>query len=240
MPIQITLDESTDQCTFVPLAVFGYCLTQSGVLRALWSKLTLDMKTYDHPPTAKLQDMLVAILAGCRSLAQVNSRLRPERVLAHAWQRPAFADQSTLSRTLDALRPADIDQLRAGNLHLLQQFSQLRQHPWPQSVIVDIDPTSLLTSKRAEGSRKGWVSGKKTNIAAMCSGSPWPGTTRVCSRSPIRGTDMAMNIVNRPCSNCSPSGPGPVSNASRLSSAVMRNWVLMPRSVISCGWAFKC
>jgi hypothetical protein len=169
MPIQITLDEASDQCSSVPLAALGYCLTHSDVLRALWSNLTLDMKTYTHTPTAKLQDILVAILAGCRSLAQVNSRLRPDRVLAHAWQRPSFADQSTLSRTLDALHPSHIDQLRAGNLQLLQQFSQLRHHPWTQAVIVDIDPTSLLTSKRAEGSHKGWVSGKKTSIAAMCS-----------------------------------------------------------------------
>jgi hypothetical protein len=107
-----------------------------------------------------LQDVLVAILAGCRSLAQVNTRMRPEQVLAAAWQRPALAEQSTLSRTLEALHADHLAQLRQGQLALLQQHSQLRHHDWQQAVILDIDPTSLVTSRRAEGSCKGWVSGQ--------------------------------------------------------------------------------
>jgi hypothetical protein len=119
------------------------------------------MKTYDHTAHEKLQDVLVAIMAGCRSLAQVNTRLRPEIALARAWHRSAFAEQSNLSRTLDALSADHIDQMRAGNLGLLQRHSQLRTHNWEQRLIMDVDPTSLLTSKRAEGSRKGWVSGHR-------------------------------------------------------------------------------
>ena len=119
------------------------------------------MKTYDHKPYEKLQDVLVAIMAGCRSLNQVNTRIRPDRALAQAWQRLSFAEQSNLSRMLDAMGTDHITQLQAGSLKLLQQHSQLRQHNWEQQVLLDVDPTSLLTSKRAEGGRKGWVSGKK-------------------------------------------------------------------------------
>jgi hypothetical protein len=161
MPVQITLEEAGTHCSFVPLAVIGYCLTRTGTLLPLWSALDLKMKTCDHSVSAKLQDLLVAILAGCQSLAQVNTRIRPDRVLARAWQRPGFADQSTLSRTLDALQPAHIDQLRAGHLRLTRQHTQLRYHDWRTPLILDVDPTSLITSKQAEGSRKGWVSGQK-------------------------------------------------------------------------------
>lgn len=161
MTVQIYLEPVEHQSCFVPLAVVGYCLTQSGLLNPVWSELDLKMRKYDHAAVDKLQDVLVAIMAGCRSLAQVNSRLRPELALAQAWQRPQFADQSNISRTLDRLQAEQIDQLRAGNLKLLQQHSQLRHHNWEQRLVLDIDPTSLLTSKRAEGSRKGWVSGQR-------------------------------------------------------------------------------
>ena len=160
MSVQITLEPLNGRCAFAPLAVAGYCWTRREVLKPLWAPLQLPLKVYDHTATAKLQDILVAILAGCRSLAQVNTRVRPEPVLAAAWGRSAFAEQSTLSRTLDALQAEHLSQLRAGQLALLQQHSQLRQHNWTQPVILDIDPTSLVTAQRAEGSRKGWVSGQ--------------------------------------------------------------------------------
>lgn len=161
MAVQIYLEPVEHQSCFVPLAVVGYCLTRSGLLKPIWSELDLKMRKYDHSAVDKLQDVLVAIMTGCRSLAQVDTRLRPELALAHAWQRPQFADQSNLSRTLDRLKGDQIDQLRAGNLKLLQQPSQLRHHNWAQRLVLDIDPTSLVTSKRAEGSRKGWVSGQR-------------------------------------------------------------------------------
>lgn len=161
MAVQIYLEPVEHQSCFVPLAVVGYCLTHSGLLKPLWSELDLKMKTYDHTPVDKLQDVLVAIMAGCRSLAQVDTRLQPEVALAQAWQRVRFADQSNLSRTLDRLKAEQINQLRIGNLKLLQQHSQLRDHDWQQQLVLDIDPTSLLTSKRAQGSHKGWVSGQR-------------------------------------------------------------------------------
>ena len=161
MSVQIYLEPVEHQTCFTPLGVVGYCFTRSGLLEPLWSVLDIKMKSYDHTVYEKLQDVLVAIMAGCRSLNQVNTRLRPELALARAWQREFFAEQSNLSRTLDAFGRGHIDQLRAGNLGLLRQHSQLRNHNWAEWLMLDVDPTSLLTSKRAEGSRKGWVSGQR-------------------------------------------------------------------------------
>ena len=161
MSVQIYLEPVKHQSCYVPLAVVGYCLTRTELLKPVWSELELEMKKYDHSLEEKLQDVVVAIMAGCRSLAQVETRLRPEVALAQAWQRSRFADQSNLSRTLDRLQAVHVDQLRAGNLKLLRQHTQLRSHNWSEPLVLDIDPTSLLTSKRSEGSHKGWVSGKR-------------------------------------------------------------------------------
>ena len=161
MSVHIYLEPVERQTCSAPLGVVGYCFTRSGLLDPLWSSLDIQMKSCDHTVYDKLQDVLLAIMAGCRSLAQVNTRIRPEHALARAWQRQAFAEQSNLSRTLDAFGENHVHQLRAGNLRLLRQHSQLRNHNWEQQLVLDVDPTSLLTSKRAEGSRKGWISGQK-------------------------------------------------------------------------------
>jgi len=161
MSVKIELEEMSGQCAFVPLAVLGYCIGQTELLQSVWQPLDIPMKTVVHKPLEKLQDVLVAILAGCRSLRQVNTKLRPDRVLAHAWQRKQFAEQSSLSRLLDTLTEEHVEQLQAANTALLRQQSQLYQHNWQQAIIVDIDPTSLVTTKRAQGSRKGWVSGQR-------------------------------------------------------------------------------
>jgi hypothetical protein len=161
MTISITLEEMPDHSSYAPLAVVGYCFSRTRLLQPLWQALELRQKSYDHAPTDKLQDVIVAILAGCRSLHQINTRLRPDIPLATAWQRPCFADQSVLSRQLDELSPQHLEQLRAGHLALLQQHSQLHTHNWQQAVILDVDATSLLASKRARGSRKGWVTGRR-------------------------------------------------------------------------------
>ncbi len=202
MPVEIVLEKCNGQCSFVPLAVVGYCLTRRKVLLPVWTGLDLKMKEYEHAVTAKLQDVLVAVMADCSSLGQVNTRLRPEQALAMAWQRPGFAEQSTLSRTLDALQETHIAQLRAGHLQLTQQHTQVRNHDWTQPIILDMDGTSLLASKRAEGSRKGWVSGKKTSIAVMCCASHCLSTMKACCRWPIQATATPMSTVNRPWIAC--------------------------------------
>ncbi len=194
MSIRISLDQDTQQCACVPLAVVGYCLTRGHVLAPLWSDLMLQLKSVDHSVTDKLQDILLTVLAGCRSLAEVNTRVRPEPGLATAWQRSAIAEQSTLSRTLDALQPDHLDQLRAGQVRLLKRYSQLRHHNWQQALLLDIDATSLLASKRAEGSTKTWISGKKTPMAGMSCALPWPAITKACCLVCIPAVGTAMSI----------------------------------------------
>lgn len=143
MSIEIKLETSDQHTAFAPLAVIGYCFTQSGLLNPLWLELLeFQPKSYKHGGVEKLQDTQVAILAGCRSLSQVNSKIRLYLVLAASWQRKQFAEQSNLSRTLDQLTSNDVSGLRQGNRQLLQQHSQLRHHDLKTPILLDIDPTS--------------------------------------------------------------------------------------------------
>jgi hypothetical protein len=120
------------------------------------------MKTIQHRPDEKLQDVLVSILAGIETVYQINTSLRPDRTLAKTWNREIFAEQSTIADTLDALTQDQINQLREGSQHLFVQHSRTMQHDFKsQWLMIDVDPTGLPASRNAEGSRKGYYAGKK-------------------------------------------------------------------------------
>lgn len=168
MTISIILESDPGHCSMVPLAVLGYCLSQTNFLQPIWEPLEWSMRKRDYAPVDKLEDVVISILAGCRAINNINVRLRPEQALAQAWGRDKFADQSTYSRTLDALTVEHIFQLRQGSLQWLKLHSQLHRHDWSKWLWLDIDATNLPASKKAEGSERGWVSGKKTVIPDTC------------------------------------------------------------------------
>lgn len=162
MEVAIVLEEFPAHTQYVPLAVLGYCLTRTNFLAPVWASMTWTMKTHDHTPVQKLQDMLVSIMAGNTAVSQINTRLRPDLTLAAAWQRRQFADQSQIATVLDSLTTEHIQQLREGSQHLFRQHSQTVQHQYEkQWLLLDLDLTGLQASRRAEGSRKGYVSGKR-------------------------------------------------------------------------------
>ncbi len=156
MPAIVRLTDMPNETCFAPLGVLGYCLTQTQFLAPIWAELKLPLKTVDHSPEAKLLDVVVSILAGCRAVDQVNTRLRPDVALARAWGRECFADQSTLARTLDAFRASDVTQLRQGSEAWFRRESRVLRHDFDHDWLwLDIDLTPLPISKHAEGSTKG-------------------------------------------------------------------------------------
>jgi hypothetical protein len=156
MPTIIRLKDMPNETGFAPLGVVGYCLTRTQFLAPVWEKLSLPLKTVDHSPQDKLQDIVVSILSGCRAIYQVNTRLRPDLALARAWGRERFADQSQLARALDTFTGVDLTQLRQGSEVLFRRESRVLQHDFAHTWLwLDIDLTPLPISKHAEGSTKG-------------------------------------------------------------------------------------
>jgi hypothetical protein len=149
--------------SFAPLAALGYYLRARDFFAPIRHEVKLDLKTVEHEPHEKLLDCLVSILAGCRSIGQVNLRIRPDAALAAAWGRSQFAEQSTLWATLDAFTEENVEQLRGAITKIYRGEAQaVRQLSGPQRLTVDFDLSGLPASPRAEGSTKGYFSGKKT------------------------------------------------------------------------------
>jgi hypothetical protein len=159
----------------------------------------IPMKERDFSTSDKLIQILLSILAGCETLSEVNIRLRPEIGLAKVWQWDRFADQSSLSRTLDALTLMNIDQLRAATTHIWTAHSLTRHHDWRGYLWLDFDLSGLPCGKRAEKSRKGYFSGKKTSRDASWRGSVPFDTEKPSGPTCTQAANIRFVASGQPC-----------------------------------------
>jgi len=162
MNIEFGLTEDPFNTQFATLAALFAHYQQNQVLAPL-ETVALQMKTRDFSPVSKLKQVLISILAGCETLTAFNSEMDGEVDLAAIWGWERFADQSTLSRTLDALTLMNIEQLRTATTAIWCSISLARQHDWRGFLLLDFDLSGLPCSPRAEASQKGYFSGKKTS-----------------------------------------------------------------------------
>ena len=165
MNIEFGLTDDSFNTQFAPLAALSVHYKHNQLLVPL-EKVDLRMKIREFSPVCKLKQVLVSILAGCETLTSFNSQLDGETGLAAIWGWKRFADQSNLSRTLDALTLMNIEQLRTSTTAIWRSMSQIRQHDWRSFLLLDFDLSGLPCSPRAEASQKGYFSGKKTSLDA--------------------------------------------------------------------------
>jgi hypothetical protein len=162
MTIEFGLTDELTNTQYAPLAALSVHYQQNLILNPL-AGVQIPVKTRDFSPYDKLVQVLFSVLAGCKTLSEVNIRLKPEVNLARLWQWDRFADQSCLSRTLDALTLKQIDQVRGATAHIWRSHSLVVQHDWRGYLWLDFDLSGLPCGKQAEESQKGYFSGKKTS-----------------------------------------------------------------------------
>ena len=196
MPIEIGFtDELTNTC-YAPLAALAVHYQQHRVLAPV-TQVQIPMKMREFAPADKLLQVLVSILAGCATLSEVNATLKAEAGLAASWGWPRFADQSSLSRLLDALTLANIDQLRQATTAIWQAHGRTRTHDWRGFLWLDFDLSGLPCSPRAEASQKGYFSDKKTRAAANWPASAPSATMKRSGPRSIRATGIPSRACNR-------------------------------------------
>lgn len=99
---------------FAPLAVLGAYVREHDLLSPIFSRLQFPQRMHTEKPVEALVDVWVSMLAGCRSVHQVNTKIRPEGLLARAWGQERFCEQSTLARVLDAWKPSKSNKCERG------------------------------------------------------------------------------------------------------------------------------
>jgi hypothetical protein len=121
-------------------------------------------KVREFSPSGKLIQIFLSLLADCKTLSEVNPKLKGEVSLAQAWGWPHFADQSNLSRLLDRLTLKQIEQLRTATTHIWRTHSQTLRHDWRSYLWLDYDFSGLPCSPRADASQKGYFSEQKKSL----------------------------------------------------------------------------
>ena len=202
MTIEFGLLNETAGCVLntqhAPLVALAAHYQQHKTLQAL-ENVNVGMKTVTYSPASKLQQVVLSILAGCTTISEVNTQLRPDVALARVWGLEQLADQSMLMRTLDKLTQMNIDQLRTTVTTIWTEHSWTLAHDWRGFLWLDFDLSGLPCSSQAEASTKGYFSGKKTSLVANWLVSVLYSTVKHCGQRCIRATSILCAAYNQQC-----------------------------------------
>ena len=112
------------------LAAVGIKLRTVDLFGPIKERVLIRQKTVKHSPVEKLQDAFIAILAGARSLCQINTHLRTDEVLQRAFGRQACAEQSVVQETLDHCTSANVGQMMQAADVIFRRHSLAFRHDY--------------------------------------------------------------------------------------------------------------
>lgn len=160
MKIEFDTTDKDVNTKYGPLAALCAYYYKSEELSPLKS-VKIPIKTREYTPYEKLVQIMLSILSGCEYLAEVNTKLKPEKMLAKVCQKEHFADQSVLSQTLDALTLMNLEQLEKAVRKIWRKKSATVKHDWCGFLWLDYDLSGLPCGPQAEESQRGFFSDKK-------------------------------------------------------------------------------
>lgn len=146
-------------CGQASMAILAQQMQRMRIWETIGERVHIPQKTVRHSPLEKLQDVFLNIISGGQGLVEINSRVRPNRVLQTLFGRQSCAEQSNVSRTLDRCTAQNILQMRTALLTLYVRHSQACQHDYRRAYqVLDIDFTGLLAGRQGELVSKGYFS----------------------------------------------------------------------------------
>jgi hypothetical protein len=143
------------------LAAIGVKLHQLDLFGPIRTNVQIKQKTVKHTPTDKLYDAFISLLAGAHGLVEINTRLRTDVALQHAFGRQACAEQSVVQETLDACTSEHVSQMQYALDEIFRQQSQSVQHDYQASLqLLDVDMSGLPCGPKAAFATKGYFAGQ--------------------------------------------------------------------------------
>lgn len=165
MNTEFGLTSGSFNTKYAPLAAFAQHFQAQGTLRPMQSVLD-ETGNPEFSIADKLIQVLISIMANCEYICEVNSRLRSEKELARAWGFKRFLEQSSLALALNRLNRMNLSQLEQAVQAIWRENSRALGHDWRGFLWLDLDLSGLLCGKEAQGSEKGYFSGKKMLLGA--------------------------------------------------------------------------
>jgi len=168
---KVSLARQKGSTQYGPLVALGHFVRTTELLAPWTSRVAFSGRRSRRNPADTLVDLWLSMLTACESVAQINTKLRPDRTLARSWGRVRdIAEQSTVARVLDEMGAEQVAQVRQGVTSISRWIGASQRHDWSRTLMVDIDLTELPASARAEGSTKGYFQ-EKGGAGASCAAS---------------------------------------------------------------------
>ena len=156
------MEQYTGFSAHASLALIGLWMQEKEIWKQVAEQVVIQQKTIKHTPQEKLKDVFINILSGGHGISEINTRVRTDQALQLAFGRTACAEQSVSSETLNACTETNVKQLEEVVAKVYREFGQGYRHEYDKGcLLLDIDLTGLLAGRQAEGSSKGYFSGKK-------------------------------------------------------------------------------
>jgi len=144
------------------LALIAEWTNSNHIWEDLADEVHIRQKTIRHSPSDKLKDLLINMWAGGVRVSSVNNLLRTDEGLQRLFGRSACAEQSVISETLNAVTGENIIETTRFIQKVYRTHSLSCQHEYEKNwLLLDADLTGILAGKTAEGSEKGYFSGKR-------------------------------------------------------------------------------
>ena len=144
------------------LALIAEWTKSNQIWEALTAQVRIRQKTIKHSPSEKLKDLLVNIWAGGERVSSINNVLRTDEGLQRLFGRHVCAEQSVISETLNAVSSENIVQMTRFLQSTYHQHGLTYRHKYAKHwLLLDADLTGMRAGKTAEGSEKGYFSGKR-------------------------------------------------------------------------------
>lgn len=155
------MNKSTRYSARASLAAVGKRIQKLGIWKQVSNQVQIKQKILTHTPAEKLLDALIGILSGGQGLIEINTLVRSDEALQRAFGRTDCAEQSTVSRTLDACTPENVTQMRGVLQTVYRQQSQGYRHNYRlKAQILDVDMSGAPAGKEGEGVTKGYFAKK--------------------------------------------------------------------------------
>lgn len=122
--IQTSLETTPQMTQHAMLVIWGLFARRISLIQAI-EAVNLKQKKRGHTPQTKVLEFLVAILAGFPYLQDISRSAHPldqDSIVAEAWEQPAWADYSGVSRTLSQLTENEVANLTAALDNVSQSF----------------------------------------------------------------------------------------------------------------------
>jgi hypothetical protein len=158
--------KQTQNSQHASLASLAPVIESKGILAPIHSQVQIPQKTVLYRPSDKLVFLTLGMICSSETVSDLNHTLRVDQPLLQAFGYNTCADQSVIQETLSACTEENVVQLETTIEHLFEQHNlsgaYIQQAFSQQHVItIDLDLSGQPVSKNAEGSSKGYFSGKR-------------------------------------------------------------------------------